>query len=348
MIHYNQPITITRNANDLNLATQEKTINVKVVNIMGQVVNTYSISANPSQKIATLLKKQPQVIQVLVNGRPVTGSQLASMKGNEVNDITLMTQAGTSLNLSYTLDGQLNSLSSGNSIITRKGAKIDVPSNILSQGKLTSVAINGVEYTGEIEGNSVVINQPIPVTTTGSYNVVLNLNNNKSANYGPTTKTTAGVTAIVMNQYGQEISTTNFTSANGMDLANIISNVNDPIQSLTYNGNTVTLMQLLTQSYAPGTDNIFVVNVQTPPKLQMYVNFNGRSMFYDNSDSSINSNGAKLQLPSGLVKHFNVSSININGINYKGDLKGDTYTIKSFIPLTQDGSYNVHINFVRR
>ncbi|MGL4990963.1 MAG: hypothetical protein ACRC57_07360 [Sarcina sp.] len=326
-----------------------KTIQVSVINQLGQSVNSYEITGNLNEKVGNKLEAQNpnEVIQVLVNGEVSSMNQLQNMNISNINSVTIMTQNGIGVNSQYMLNGMTYSLpANSNNIVDNNFAKIYVPSNLLNTCKVTSVTIDGINYDAKIVGNYVEVNAPIAPVSSDNHNVIVNLNNGGKANYGKTTTTNAQVQVIVMNQNGVELSSETLNKANGTTLAMEVAKANNQITSLTYNGNQINLMQLLTQEYTPGTSNIFVINEFTQAPINMNVNIYGNNTYIPaTSSDTITSAGASLNLPAGLLRHYKISSVTINGVEYKGTLEGDKYVINEFIPTNVE--YQVSVNAIR-
>lgn len=356
MIH-NQPIqriqavqTIhnEKSQNNSNLLAT-KTIQVSVINQLGQSVNSYQIIGNLNEKIGNKLENQSsnELIQVLVNGEVSSMNQLKNMSISNVNSVTIMTQNGIGVNSQYMLNGMTYSLPQNqNNIVDNNFAKIYVPSNLLNTCKVTSVTIDGINYNAKIVGNYVEVNSQIPAVSNANHNVIVNLNNGGKANYKKTTTTDAQVQVIVMNQNGVELSSQTFNKANGTTLAMQVAKADNEITSMTYNGNKVNLMQVLTQEYTPGTSNIFVINEFTQAPINMNVNIYGNNIYIPTTSAdTVTSVGASFNLPAGLLKHYKINSVTINGIEYKGTLEGDKYVINEFIPTNVE--YQVSVNAIR-
>ncbi|MGL4450345.1 MAG: hypothetical protein ACRCTZ_04020 [Sarcina sp.] len=156
----------------------------------------------------------------------------------------------------------------------------------------------------------------------------------------------ARVDVIIINQYGEELLTKQINNANGYILAQFIVNAKNPIESVTYNGKNVTAADLLEQNYEPNANNLFVIKEHTnaPIYVNGIIGINRRVQIVG-EDNIVNSQGAKLEIPSGLSKNFDITTITINNIKYKGYFNGESYIIKAFIPSASE--YVVNLDLVR-
>lgn len=327
-----------------------KTIKVNVLNQQGQNQDSYSISGLGFQKLGDNLKNQAQVIQVLINGVPMSLNQAKNITFADAGStITIMDNANMGINASYTMNGQVIAIGNTNGdYVTQNSAKIYVPNNLLEnkENQLTSVAINGIQYTATIDGNYVIVNGNIPAISAASDNIVVNFQNKNIHNQSDSlTKGTATIQAIIMNEYGQQISSQTIENGNGYSLLPILSGLTAPAQSMTYNGSNVTVMNLLTQDYTPGTNNLFVITVNSPSPINLSVGTNGSNFGNVSLDgSSITASNATLKLPAALLRHWTPKYITINGVEYKGKLIGDNYIVNAFIPEAIQYQTNVFVN----
>ncbi|MGL4453510.1 MAG: hypothetical protein ACRCTZ_20315 [Sarcina sp.] len=351
MMINNQPAIIQNvntNQNTKQEMTQQatKTVTVNVLNQQSKLVKTYKISGKLNQKVGSQLKDQNQVIEVLNNGQATTINNLQnSTFKNLGNVVTVITQEGIGVKTSCTINGQIYSLPQNvNNSVTLNSAKIYVPSTILNNpnNQLTSVAIDGVEYMGTREGNYILVNAPIAAIGGSAHNVVLNFENieqirldrQKEAKKPATPGNgTANVNVVIMNQYGQEISSQQLTNANGYTLAQYIANAKNPIENISYNGTTVTLMDLLQQTYVPGTNNLFVLTETTQSPTYVYANIGAnRRITIPSVNAAINSEGATIEIPTALTRNFKITSATINGVQYPGSVLGGSYIVSQFVP----------------
>lgn len=345
-VNQNKEVKEVTNQNDI------KTVNVNIINQVGQAVGNYTISGTTDSKVGSKLKDQSQVIQVLNKGEVTSINTLKNATFSELgNTITIMTQEGIGVDASYTINGQPHALpANDNNIVTLNSAKIYVPSSVLKGNKLSSVEIDGISYTGKVEGNYVVVNNcQISPVATSAHKVVVSLQNNTYKPFANEvlSNTKAGVDVIVMNQFGQELQSQNVADANGFTLAGFIANAQNKITSMTYNGNEVTLMDLLTQKYVPGTSNLFVITEYTQAPIQASVNLGGnRTLHIPNTNDTISAQGGKFEIPTGLLRNFNPTSVTINGVEYKGQLEGNSYVVNEFIPSAIQ--YITSVNLARK
>ncbi|MGL5069333.1 MAG: hypothetical protein ACRC6T_16255 [Sarcina sp.] len=326
-----------------------KNVRVNVVNQLGQLQTTYNISGENSQEVGSKLKNEDQVIQVLNKGIATSIKNLQdSTFANLGSVITVMVQSGMSINSSYTINGQVYPMMANqNDEVTLNSAKIYVPSDILKNNRLTSVEIDGVNFSAKIEGNYVIVNAPIQAISGDSHKVVVNFSNNNKIKSGSLSTTTADVNVIVMNQFGQEILSQDVSNANGYSLASFVANAKSEITNMTYNGNSVTLMDLLDQKYVPNTSNLFVITEFSQAPIEVTATLNGHGQLsLPNQNDSVSIEGAKLEVPSGLARNFKADSVNINGIEYKGHMEGNSYVVNEFIPNAVE--YMVKLNLVRK
>lgn len=339
-----------------SLSQQEQnassTVQVNVVDQMGNNINSYSMTGNNGSTIANNLKSQSGVIEVLVNGKAMSMAQARALTfGQAGNTITVVENGTMGINSSYSINGNVYAIGQTNGdYVSQTGAKIYVPSNVLKENTLSSVEINGVDYTGKIEGNYVVVNGEIPAIAADANNVVVRFHHDhvmpgrgvSQANTGK-----ASVQVIQMNQYGQELATQTINNANGYSLLPVFSNLEGEVTSITYNGANATVMDLLTQAYENGTSNVLIITEHTNSPIQLSASFMGHQIGVPlNNSDSITANGVHLDIPTGLLRNFNVSSVTINGVEYTGKLEGNTYVVNDFIPGAVE--YNTVINLLRK
>lgn len=361
MIH-NAPINSKNNITyvqeqKLNNNVQEKKIKVKVINESGTIINQYYVEGNVNSLFGNSLKDVNQIGTIVVNGIPVSISKLKNMPMSLIGSITVMIRDGGKINPQYELNGQTYKLP--NNIyneLTSNSAKVYVPNYILNNGTVTSVNINGKEYTGTEVGNYIEINAPININSQEVNNVTVNISSNKQNEVAQNDSTQV----IVINQNGRELSSNNITNPSGMQLALEVAKQTEQITSVTYNGNEVDLNQLMNEGYQQGSDNLMVITEYTEPPINLYLkqSITWDGQVYTNTQSfqgineSINSGnsqystGAVLNLPPALIRLFNINSVTIDNVTYYGYIQGDKYIIND--PISFEPVYDVVINGVRK
>ncbi|MGL5574961.1 MAG: hypothetical protein ACRDCW_05315 [Sarcina sp.] len=269
-------INATQTINSEVAKQKTKTVKVKVINEEGVLVKSYEMSGRVNETVANQIKQQPNIIEVLNNGKKTTVRDISDLTFRELGDtITIVVKDGLGIKPQYSIDDNLESLPLSN------------------------------ENSDE-----------------------------------------AGVDVIIINQYGEELLTKQINNANGYILAQFVANAKNPIESVTYNGKNVTVADLLEQNYEPNTNNLFVIKEHTnsPIYVNGIIGVNRRVQIVG-EDNIVNSQGAKLEIPSGLSKNFDITTITINNIKYKGYFNGESYIIKAFIPSAPE--YVVNLDLVR-
>ncbi|MGL4990964.1 MAG: hypothetical protein ACRC57_07365 [Sarcina sp.] len=361
MIH-NKPIIIKNNSSyvqeqNLNNNMQEKKIRVKVINEQGTIVNQYYVEGNKDGCFGNSLKDLNDIDVIDVNGVAVSASRLENMPMSLIGNVTVLMRTGGKINPQYELNGKTYKLPSNiYNELTNKAAKIYVPNYILNNGTVTSVNINGKQYTGKEVGNYIEINEPINISSQGVNNVIVNINSNKQNEVAQNETTQV----IVINQNGLQLSSNNVTNPSGMQLALEVAKQTGQITSVTYNGNEVDLNQLMNEGYQQGSDNLMVITEYTEPPINLYfkqsTTWNGQvysntQSFQDaneliNSGNSQYSTGAVLNLPPVLIRRFNINSVTIDNVTYQGYIEGNKYIINE--PIAFEPVYDVVINGVRK
>ncbi|MGL5615898.1 MAG: hypothetical protein ACRDD2_06670 [Sarcina sp.] len=362
MIIHNQAVQVNKNNlvnSGKSIASQNDMVNIPIIvyGVGNSSIPNYTISKNKNELFGNSLKDENDITGVIVNGATISLNQLKETPVSVIKRIEVFMGNGNKISGNYKVGGETYSLPSNSlNAITKNSMTIYVPSFILQNQDKCSVTINGQNYTGIQNGNYFEVNGPINLNSNGVNNVTLNINNNKSA----TNSQNESTQLIVINQNGTELSSVNLNHPTGLQLALQVAKLKGNITSMQYNGNYLDLNQLMDEQYQPGSQNMLVITEYSEPTINVHVDFshqwNGQTYNYDmyvpnlndliNQDNSVNSTGAVLNLPSALINKFYINSVTIDGISYRGYLKGNQYIVENYIPT--EPNYNVQINATRK
>ncbi|MGL4991489.1 MAG: hypothetical protein ACRCYE_11925 [Sarcina sp.] len=176
----------------------------------------------------------------------------------------------------------------------------------------------------EVNGKSMSLAQAEKLTyAQAGSQIVLTTTASPNLRYG-------SVDVCIMNQNGMELTPIqDIQNATPEKVLSLINSVNYPIESITYDGSSFTKEQLANTTFPSGQNGLLVVTMKTPTPIKVVASLDGSNgvISLPTYQDTVSSNGARIEIPSGLLKHFNVTGVTIDNVNYKGTLEGNTFVI---------------------